>query len=167
MNDSVKNQLQILKNLLHVLRDDGVAYVDILLKLMQLVLIKMAEEDEDLAEKFGVDVNYYWSTLVNLEGSTLIRNYRKLLMDMSQQSNNTLSTLYDGSVGIQHPKTLERLIYELDRIDWVTIRDYGFLTIYQDLLSVDEILINRVILPGLSKSTHAQRLRLLQSLLSP
>lgn len=135
LNVHIQTQFKRLKNLLSVLRDDGVDYDNLLLELMQLVLIKMADEDTTINSTLALDLNPNWAELTTLDGSKLIFGYRSLLTNLCEHQSNLISSIFANSTTqIQSSKSLKQIIMVLEDIDWAMVKQYGYGKIYQDLL---------------------------------
>ncbi len=100
----------------HVLRDDGLSYLDYLEQLTYLLFLKMAEERAALrGEEQPIPKGYRWSDLAapQMEGERLEKKYREILETLGKQRGMLGLIFRKAQNKIQDPAKLRRLIVEL------------------------------------------------------
>jgi len=100
----------------HVLRDDGLSYLDYTEQLTFLLFLKMADEREKLGlQGAEIPAKYSWSRLAadDMEGEKLEAHYRDTLAALAK-SGGMLGLIFAKAQNrIQDPAKLRRLIVEL------------------------------------------------------
>ncbi|MCK4306345.1 MAG: SAM-dependent DNA methyltransferase [Candidatus Eisenbacteria sp.] len=115
MNGS-NNIVQKLWSYCHVLRDDGLSYLDYLEQLTYLLFLKMAAERSELiGEEEPIPKGYRWSDLSSphMEGEKLESHYRLTLQELGKQSGMLGLIFRKAQNRIQDPAKLRQLIIEL------------------------------------------------------
>lgn len=134
--------VQKLWNLCNVLRDDGITYQDYVTELTYILFLKMAKETD--TEK-NIPVGYRWDNLLDKSGLELQCFYNKLLSVLGgkdDESGNSkvivpqdVKKIYKGAVSqIKEPKNLEKIIKNIDELDWFSAKDEGLGDLYEGLL---------------------------------
>lgn len=134
--------VQKLWNLCNVLRDDGITYQDYVTELTYILFLKMAKETQ--TEK-NIPVGYRWDNLLDKSGLELQNFYNKLLSVLGgkdDESGNSkvivpqdVKKIYKGAVSqIKEPKNLEKIIKDIDDLDWFSAKDEGLGDLYEGLL---------------------------------
>lgn len=134
--------VQKLWNLCNVLRDDGITYQDYVTELTYILFLKMAKETQ--TEK-NIPVGYRWDNLLDKSGLELQNFYNKLLSVLGgkdDESGNSkvivpqdVKEIYKGAVSqIKEPKNLEKIIKDIDDLDWFSAKDEGLGDLYEGLL---------------------------------
>jgi len=109
----------------HVLRDDGLSYLDYTEQLTYLLFLKMADERERLGQP-GPEIpeRYSWKRLAadDMEGEKLEAHYRDTLAALAR-SGGMLGLIFAKAQNrIQDPAKLRRLIVELiGKQDWASL----------------------------------------------
>lgn len=118
-----------------VLRDDGVTYQDYVTELTYILFLKMSKEQNEEAE---IPEKYCWDSLLQYEGLELMNFYRQLLLDLGnpQKTNSPrINAIYDNaSTSIDEPANLEKIIHDIDGLDWFSARQEGLGALYEGLL---------------------------------
>lgn len=118
-----------------VLRDDGVTYQDYVTELTYILFLKMSKEQNEEAE---IPEKYRWDSLLQYEGLELMNFYRQLLLDLGnpQKTNSPrINAIYDNaSTSIDEPANLEKIIHDIDGLDWFSARQEGLGALYEGLL---------------------------------
>ncbi len=115
---------QIVSNLwsyCHVLRDDGLSYLDYVEQLTFLLFLKMAHERTQAPwqEPSIVPPGYDWPALLALDGDELEAQYRHTLEELGKRPGMLGLIFRKAQNKIQDPAKLRRLIVELiDREQW-------------------------------------------------
>lgn len=129
---STQDIVQKLWNLCNVLRDDGITYHQYVTELTYILFLKMANETG--AEK-DIPEEYRWDTLTNKSGLELKKHYKKLLFKLGEISVGRVSQIYvNASSSIEEPKNLEKIISEINKLDWYEAGEEGLGDLYEGLL---------------------------------
>ena len=117
---STQDIVQKLWNLCNVLRDDGITYHQYVTELTYILFLKMANETG--AEK-DIPEEYRWESLTKKSGIELKKHYKNLLSKLGETSIGRVSQIYaNASSSIEEPKNLEKIITEIDKLDWYEAR---------------------------------------------
>ena len=133
----MKNQeiVQKLWNECNVLRDDGISYQDYITELTYILFLKMSKEQDQQAD---IPEKYRWDNLVNKEGLELSNFYRQLLLDLGNPEkvhSKRINDIYaDASTSIRKPINLEKIIKDIDALDWFSAREEGLGDLYEGLM---------------------------------
>ena len=146
-------------NLCNVLRDDGITYHQYVTELTYILFLKMAKEQKQ-EKKFSEGITllkgeeltpeqqaenaekkvvmaYSWYALTSKSGIELYRYYKELLRLFGKHCTGRVREIYkDAITNIDEPKNLERIIANIDALDWysaVTEKD-GLGDLYEGLL---------------------------------
>jgi type I restriction enzyme M protein len=124
--------VQKLWSLCHVLRDEGVTYHQYLTELTYLLFLKMAKEtgaDKQLPK------GYCWGDVVARGGNEGLTFYRALLVHLGTKASGRVRAIYAGaSTSLKRARTLQRLVEQIDRLDWYSARTEGLGAMYEGLL---------------------------------
>lgn len=141
--------VQKLWNLCDVLRDDGITYHQYVTELTYILFLKMAKETGVKIEitEFIVDpekpdeepekkvTEYKWDDLTKLKGIELKRFYKKLLIDLGEKGDGRIKQIYANAVSnIEEPKNIEKIIKQIDKLDWFSAKEEGLGDLYEGLL---------------------------------
>ena len=133
----MKNQeiVQKLWNECNVLRDDGVSYQDYITELTYILFLKMSKEQ---GEENDIPEKYRWDNLVSKDGLELSNFYKQLLLDLGNPQivkSSRINAIYsDASTSIHKPASLEKIIKDIDSLDWWSARDEGLGDLYEGLM---------------------------------
>ena len=152
--------VQKLWNLCNVLRDDGITYHQYVTELTYILFLKMLEETDneksikeslpnwknletllvkdptnlDLQEKREI-TEYSWKKLVSLSGIELKDYYNKILRLFGTHCTGSIKSIYyDARSNIGEPRNLDKIITQLDKLDWYSVDKDGFGDLYEGLL---------------------------------
>lgn len=130
--------VQKLWNECNVLRDDGVSYQDYLTELTYILFLKMCDETKDKMQD-DIPEKYRWGSLVKKEGNELYDFYRRrLLTDLGSNEivkNKKINAIYENAhTSIRQPKDLEKIIKDIDALDWFSAREEGLGDLYEGLM---------------------------------
>lgn len=129
---STQDIVQKLWNLCNVLRDDGITYHQYVTELTYILFLKMADEtgaDKDIPEA------YHWGSLTSRSGIDLKKHYYTLLSKLGEESVGRVAQIYaNASSSIEEPKNLEKIITEIDKLDWYEAKEEGLGDLYEGLL---------------------------------
>ena len=124
--------VQKLWNLCHVLRDDGITYLQYVTELTYLLFLKMTKETgtEDQLPK-----GYRWGDLVNKEGVELLDFYKKLLIDLGGKGSGRVQAIFaNAGTSFRQPRNLRTVVEAIDALDWYSAKSEGLGDLYEGLL---------------------------------
>ena len=79
--------------------------------------------------------SYSWNYLITLEGIELKDYYTKLLSELGSTSIPKISDIYAKAVSsIEEPKNLQKIISEINKLDWFEAKQEGLGDLYEGLL---------------------------------
>ncbi len=128
---STQDIVQKLWNLCDVLRDDGITYHQYVTELTYILFLKMAQETG--AEK-EIPAEFRWETLINKSGIELKKHYYNLLDKLGESTGRVGQIYANASSSIEEPKNLEKLIKEINKLDWYEAKEEGLGDLYEGLL---------------------------------
>lgn len=132
---STQDLINKLWNLCNLLRDDGVTYHEYLNELTYLIFLKMIEEtdqDELIPEGFR------WSDIEKFNAATRLEEYKKLLIHLGSHGSLITKAIFaDASTCIRKPATLNKLVTEIDNLDWYSAKHEGLGDMYEGLLEIN------------------------------
>lgn len=115
-----------------VLRDDGITYHEYVTELTYLLFLKMAKETG--AERF-LPVGYRWADLEAKTGRDQLLFYRDLLNHLGRSGKGLVGQIYvNASTSLQQPKHLNKLVIDIDGLDWYCAKSEGLGNLYEGLL---------------------------------
>jgi len=124
--------VQKLWKLCDVLRDDGITYHQYVTELTYILFLKMAKET-GAEEK--IPAGYRWDDLLQRKGVELSRFYRDLLRHLGEKGKNRVKEIYTkATTNIDEPKNLEKIIRNIDALDWYSAKTEGLGDLYEGLL---------------------------------
>lgn len=122
-------------NLCNLLRDDGVTYHEYINELTYLVFLKMVEET---GQDDHIPAGYRWADLAKYNAADRLPEYKKLLIHLgSHGSVITRSIFNNASTFIRKPATLDKLVTEIDKLDWYSAKAEGLGDMYEGLLEIN------------------------------
>jgi len=128
--------VQKLWNLCHVLRDDGITYLQYVTELTYLLFLKMTQETgtEDQLPK-----GYRWGDVVSKEGVELLDFYKKLLIDLGGsatrgRSGRVQAIFANAGTSFRQPRNLRTVVEAIDALDWYSAKSEGLGDLYEGLL---------------------------------
>lgn len=124
--------VQKLWNLCHILRDDGITYLQYVTELTYLLFLKMAKEtgtEEQLPE------GYRWSDLEKREGTELLTFYKQLLIHLGTHGSARVQAIFaNASTTFRQPVNLRKVVAAIDALDWYSAKHEGLGDLYEGLL---------------------------------
>ncbi|WOD41907.1 N-6 DNA methylase [Nodosilinea sp. E11] len=125
--------VQKLWSLCHVLRDDGVTYLQYVTELTYLLFLKMMQETESEEQ---LPKGYRWRNLVDREGQDLMNFYRELLVHLgSKASSKQVQAIFaNAQTSLTQPRILKKLVQSIDELDWFSEHRDEFGDLYEGLL---------------------------------
>lgn len=125
-------------NLCNVLRDDGITYQDYVTELTYILFLKMAKETKTEDQ---IPEGYRWDDLKGKSGTALKAFYKELLSALAGELKDgpkvtgRVREIYQGaSSKIDEPKNIEKIIRDIDALDWYSAREEGLGDLYEGLL---------------------------------
>lgn len=119
-------------NLCHVLRDDGITYLQYVTELTYLLFLKMAQET-GVEKEFPSE--YRWIDLVAKEGIDQLTFYRNLLVQMGSSESSQVQAIFaNAQTALKQPRILNKLVTDIDKLDWYSAKEEGLGDLYEGLL---------------------------------
>ncbi len=110
------NVVQKLWGFCHVLRHDGIDYVDYIEQLTFLLFLKMAEE-----KGHDIPKQWTWAKLKEKSGTELTEFYSDLLRNLGKEKG-ILGEIFAGALSrFNNPVNLKKLIELIDEIEWTSL----------------------------------------------
>jgi type I restriction enzyme M protein len=134
--------VQKLWNLCNVLRDDGITYHQYVTELTFILFLKMMKETgQEVTTRQNGEVEVKipedcrWDTLTNKSGLELMKHYRHILSYLGEKGEGKIKYIYTkANTNIEEPKNLEKIIREIDKLDWYNAKEEGLGNLYEGLL---------------------------------
>ncbi|MCX6137872.1 MAG: class I SAM-dependent DNA methyltransferase, partial [Ignavibacteriales bacterium] len=119
-------------NLCDILWDDGITYHQYVTELTYILFLKMAKET---GTETSIPKGYRWDDLLKHGGIELKKFYVKLLAYLGTESEGRIKEIYaNAHTNIDEPKNLEKLIKNIDQLDWYSAKTEGLGDLYEGLL---------------------------------
>jgi type I restriction enzyme M protein len=119
-------------NLCHVLRDDGVTYHQYVTELTFLIFLKMMEETN---RESALPKGYRWKDLKSKSGTQQMKFYRELLLHLGTEASGRVQEIYaNAQTTLRQPAILQKLVVEIDQLDWYSAKQDGLGDMYEGLL---------------------------------
>lgn len=91
--------------------------------------------DDEKNDRKNVLDSYSWTYLTTLNGIELKKYYNAVLTELGKTSLPKISSIYAKAVSsIEEPKNLEKIISEINKLDWFEAREEGLGNLYEGLL---------------------------------
>lgn len=129
---STQDIVQKLWNLCHVLRDDGITYMQYVTELTYLLFLKMTKETgtEDQLPK-----GYRWDDLAKKDGVELLDFYKLTLIRLGSHGSARVQTIFANSgTSFRQPRNLRTVVEAIDGLDWYSAKSEGLGDLYEGLL---------------------------------
>lgn len=127
--------VQKLWKMADILRDDGISYQNYVTELTYILFLKMMKEQD---REDVIPEAYRWRNLVLKEGVELKNFYKQLLLDLGNPkivNDQRVNLIYaDASTYIDEPKNIEKIIKDIDSLDWYSAKSEGLGDLYEGLL---------------------------------
>lgn len=125
--------VQKLWNLCHVLRDDGITYLQYVTELTYLLFLKMMQETEQESQ---LPEGYRWGDLVSKDGVEQLKFYRAALLHLgSEESAPRVQAIFaNAQTALKQPCILKKLVQSIDELDWYSAKEEGLGDLYEGLL---------------------------------
>jgi type I restriction enzyme M protein len=152
---STQDLVAKLWNLCNLLRDDGVTYHEYINELTFLVFLKMAKETDtedgrsehektrqlkqgEIRKSPNIPEGCRWGDLESLNSATRLEAYKKMLVDLGTQGSLITQAIFsNASTVIRKPTTLDKLVTEIDKLDWYAAKQEGLGDMYEGLLEIN------------------------------
>ena len=122
-------------NLCNLLRDDGVTYHEYINELTFLVFLKMVEET---GQDQLIPAGCRWIDLEAMNAATRLEAYKKMLVDLGSHGSLITQAIFNNaSTVIRKPATLNKLVTEIDKLDWYSAKAEGLGDMYEGLLEIN------------------------------
>jgi type I restriction enzyme M protein len=132
---STQDLVAKLWNLCNLLRDDGVTYHEYITELTFLVFLKMVEET---GQDELIPSGCRWSDLEAMNSATRLEAYKKMLVDLGSHGSQITQAIYNNAnTVIRKPATLNKLVTEIDKLDWYSAKTEGLGDMYEGLLEIN------------------------------
>ena len=119
-------------SLCNVLRDDGITYHQYVTELTYILFLKMAKETGTDA---AISESCRWDALAGKSGIELKHVYKQVLEELSKSGTGRVREIYQGAVSnIDEPKNLEKIISNINALDWYSAQEEGLCDLYEGLL---------------------------------
>ncbi|MEO0758547.1 MAG: N-6 DNA methylase [Cyanobacteria bacterium J06648_16] len=125
--------VQKLWSLCHVLRDDGITYLQYVTELTYLLFLKMMQETDQEAI---LPEGKRWGDLVALDGIDQLEFYRDLLRDLGRDGvNRRVQAIFaNAQTALKQPRIIKKLVTSIDELDWYSAKEEGLGDLYEGLL---------------------------------
>jgi type I restriction enzyme M protein len=129
--------------LCNILRDDGITYHEYVTELTFLLFLKMAKETGSEGQ---IPKGWRWADLVARDGLEQLTFYRKLLINLGQDTfeeedgkkrgvpARVVAIFANASTALRQPRNLAKLIENIDQLDWYSAQEEGLGELYEGLL---------------------------------
>ena len=132
---STQDLVAKLWNLCNLLRDDGVTYHEYINELTFLVFLKMVDETE---QDGLIPEGYRWKDLEACNSATRLEEYKQLLLHLGSHGSLITQTIYNNAnTVIRKPATLNKLVTQIDKLDWYSAKTEGLGDMYEGLLEIN------------------------------
>jgi type I restriction enzyme M protein len=120
-------------NLCHVLRDGGISYHQYVTELTLLLFLKMAKETD---KERRLPKRCSWDDLLALPpGGEQLDSYKEILLKLGRAPDLLVRAIYTGAqTSLREARHLNRLLVDIDGLDWFTAKNDGLGDLYEGLL---------------------------------
>jgi type I restriction enzyme M protein len=125
-------------SLCHVLRDGGINYQQYVTELTLLLFLKM-EKEVSLARperRHPIPKDCTWDDLLALPpGGEQLEGYKEILLKLGRAKDPLVRAIYVGAqTSMREARHLNRLVLDIDALDWFSARTDGLGDLYEGLL---------------------------------
>jgi type I restriction enzyme M protein len=132
---STQDLVAKLWNLCNLLRDDGVTYHEYINELTFLVFLKMVDET---GQDEHIPAGYRWVDLEAYNSAVRLEEYKKLLLYLGNHGSQITQAIYNNAnTVIRKPATLNKLVTEIEKLDWYSAKTEGLGDMYEGLLEIN------------------------------
>jgi type I restriction enzyme M protein len=118
MSATASALVQKVWNFAHVMRDDGLSFMDYTEQITFLLFLRMAHEREAIGSAPVIPENYNWAALSPKSGDPLEVQYSKTLRDLGKEPGLLGVIFAKAQNKITDPAKLERLISMIEGENW-------------------------------------------------
>jgi len=120
-------------NLCHVLRDGGISYHQYVTELTLLLFLKMAKETD---KESRIPRACRWDDLKDAPpGGEQLDAYKGMLLELGKARDPLVRAIYTGAqTSMREARHLNRLVLDIDALDWFTAKSDGLGDLYEGLL---------------------------------
>jgi len=120
-------------NLCHILRDGGISYHQYVTELTLLLFLKMAKET---GKENRLPKGCRWDDFLALPpGGDKLDAYKEMLLALGRASDPLVKAIYTGAqTTLREARHLDRLVLDIDGLDWFTAKNDGLGDMYEGLL---------------------------------
>lgn len=120
----------------HVLKDDGLAFMDYAEQITYLLFLKMAWEQGDTTEAAQIPKRYNWNSLKSIpDDESLAKRYHQTLRKLSEQPGLLGLIFTKPQSKINDPAKLRLLVEMIDRTNWSSLSVDVKGEVYEGLLA--------------------------------
>jgi type I restriction enzyme M protein len=152
---STQDLVAKLWNLCNLLRDDGVTYHEYINELTYLIFLKMAKEtdsedgrtEKEKTKKLkqgekrkqpNIPEGYRWDDLEQCNAADRLQKYKEMLIHLGANGSVICQAIYsNANTFIRKPATLNKLVTEIDKLDWYSAKEEGLGDMYEGLLEIN------------------------------
>ena len=129
---STQGIVQKLWNLCHILRDDGITYMQYVTELTYLLFLKMMKET---GSEQQLPKGYRWDELVKKDGIELLEFYKILLIHLGSHGSTRVQAIFaNAGTTFRQPRNLRAVVEAIDALDWYSAKTEGLGDLYEGLL---------------------------------
>jgi type I restriction enzyme M protein len=129
---STQDIVQKLWNLCHILRDDGITYLQYVTELTFLLFLKMAKET---GKESQLPEGYRWGDLEKRDGIEQLTFYRELLVHLGAHGSPQVQNIFaNATTSFRQPRNLRTIVENIDALDWYSAKSEGLGDMYEGLL---------------------------------
>jgi type I restriction enzyme M protein len=122
-------------NYAHVLRDDGLGFIEYTEQITYLLFIKLASERRGLNGRLDLPARYTWQSLSSLPQGELKTRYEQALKNLSRKPGLLGLIFTKPQSKIEDPAKLRHLMKLIDNVDWSSLDIDVKGAIYESLLA--------------------------------
>lgn len=124
--------VQKLWNLCHILRDDGITYMQYVTELTYLLFLKMMKET---GQEQQLPKGHRWDDLVKKDGVELLEFYKILLIHLGSHGSTRVQAIFaNAGTTFRQPRNLRAVVEAIDALDWYSAKTEGLGDLYEGLL---------------------------------
>lgn len=124
--------VQKLWNLCHILRDDGITYMQYVTELTYLLFLKMMKET---GQEQQLPKGHRWDDLVKKDGVELLEFYKILLIHLGSHGSTRVQAIFaNAGTTFRQPRNLRAVVESIDALDWYSAKTEGLGDLYEGLL---------------------------------
>jgi type I restriction enzyme M protein len=124
--------VQKLWGLCHVLRDDGITYIQYVTELTYLLFLKMVKETGTESQ---LPAGRRWEDLIHRDGVAQLDFYRETLLALGRTGSDRVQAIFtNASTALKQPRILKKLVETIDSLDWYSAQHEGLGDLYEGLL---------------------------------